>query len=71
MEYPQAFTDILSVKEFHKMYKTPKSTIYRWCNEGFIMATKLAGSRGWIICRHDAIKKMGLPMTQLKIEWRE
>lgn len=51
--------DILTVQEVAKYLKVSRSTVWRWCNQGRLLAFK--AGHGWRVPRSAVEKMMGQP----------
>lgn len=55
---------LLTIQEVANYLKVSRSTVWRWCNQGKLLAYK--AGRGWRVRQSDLEKMLGL-----KIEWAE
>jgi excisionase family DNA binding protein len=53
-------SEYMTVKELAEHYGRHVDTIRRWIKAGRIPSIQLAGPRGWLLVRKDAILKEGL-----------
>lgn len=50
-KYYKELEHVLSPDEVSTLFNIPKSTVYRWCADGKLIAEIMGGSRGWIISK--------------------
>jgi excisionase family DNA binding protein len=58
--------EILTVQEVAKYLKVSRSTVWRWCNQGRLLAFK--AGHGWRVHRRAVEEMMGYPLLQLEAE---
>lgn len=50
--------ELLTIQEVADYLKVSRSTVWRWCNQGKLLAYK--AGRGWRVRRSDVEKMLGL-----------
>lgn len=58
--------EILTVQEVAKYLKVSRSTVWRWCNEGRLLAFK--AGHGWRVHRTAVEKIVGYPLEPFEAE---
>jgi excisionase family DNA binding protein len=61
--------EILTVQEVAKYLKVSRSTVWRWCNQGRLLAFK--AGHGWRVHRTAVERMMGYPLEQFEAEGDE
>jgi excisionase family DNA binding protein len=58
--------EILTVQEVARYLKVSRSTVWRWCNQGRLLAFK--AGHGWRVHRAEVDKMMGRSLEQFEDE---